>query len=212
MSAASAGARDAWATDARWVRPVARAVIAAWVPAVIVVCAYLLGAHLLTLPAPPPTDPRLARSLAALRGGTGRGRWVVLHFLYDSCRCSGLVLEHLVARRASPDAVERVVLIDGTPAAAARLRAAGYDAETTTRDRLVARFGFEAAPVMVVADPDDRVRYLGGYSERKQAPVLHDVEILRRARAGAVVRALPLFGCAVSARLQGAVDPLGLRR
>jgi hypothetical protein len=212
VSAATAGAPPLGPPEARWVRPLARAVIAAWIPAVVVVCAYLLGAHLLTLPAPPPTDPRLARSLAALRVGDARGRWVVLHFLYDSCRCSNLVLEHLVARRASPDALERVVLIDGTPAAAARLRAAGYAAEAATRDGLVARFGFEAAPVMVVADPGDRVRYLGGYSERKQAPVLHDVEILRRARAGAVVRALPLFGCAVSARLQGAVDPLGLRR
>jgi hypothetical protein len=109
---------------------------------VIVVCAYLLGGHLLTLPKPAQADPRLARALAALRAGEGRPRWIALHVLYEGCRCSRRVFDHLVARGASPAMAERVLLVGGSEA----------------------------------------------------------------------VAALPLFGCAVSARLQRDTDPLGLRR
>ena len=188
------------------------AVVALWVPSVIVVCAYLLGGHLLTLPKPAQADPRLARALAALRAGEGRPRWIALHVLYEGCRCSRRVFDHLVARGASPAMAERVLLVGGSEASVARARAAGYAAEALTRDGLRARYGFEAAPVMVVADPRGRVRYLGGYTARKQGAAMRDVDIVRRAQAGEAVAALPLFGCAVSARLQRDTDPLGLRR
>lgn len=190
----------------------ARAVVALWVPSVIVVCAYLLGGHLLTLPTPPGADPRLARALASMRADEGAPRWLALHVLYEGCRCSRRVLDHLTARGASADVRERVLLVGASDASAARVRAAGYGFEALTREALRARYGFEAAPVMVVADPRGRVRYLGGYTDRKQGAVVRDVDIVRRLQRGEAVAALPLFGCAVSARLQRDTDPLGLRR
>jgi hypothetical protein len=56
------------------------------------------------------------------------------------------------------------------------------------------------------------VRYVGGYTPRKQAADIRDVQILAAVRAGERVVPLPTFGCAVGARLSQTVDPLGLRR
>ena len=77
---------------------------------------------------------------------------------------------------------------------------------------LAARWHDEASPLLVIADPAGAVRYVGGYGRHKQSPVVEDLAILADLRAAHDRAALPVFGCATSARLARRVDPLGLAR
>ena len=204
----------------------ARVVLSLWFPSVLVVCAYLLGGHILTLPSPTGDSVRLTSAVATMRGhgASTADRWIVLHVLYEDCRCSARVLDHLLSRRAEPGETERIVLVstrwgaepseeraeDG--ALAARIEAAGFELERTSPEALESRYGIQAAPLLVVSDPTGRVRYVGGYTDRKQSVAIRDREILHDLRQGGSVEALPVFGCAVSKTLGESVDPLGLRR
>jgi hypothetical protein len=201
-------------------RLIARGVLSLWFPSVLVVCAYLLGGHVLTLPAPTNDSVRLTSAFAAMRSAPAEKRWIALHVLYEGCRCSTQVLEHLLARSAETSMTERIVLVRtgdgpaeaGDAALASRIRAAGFDLETLSTDELASRYGIEAAPLLVVSDPGGTVRYVGGYTDHKQSVVIRDHEILSALRGGQSIPALPVFGCAVSKQLGERVDPLGLRR
>ena len=65
---------------------------------------------------------------------------------------------------------------------------------------------------MLVSDPANVVRYVGGYTAEKQSAFILDQRILGELAAGGTPKALPMFGCAVSEKLRGSVDPLGLRQ
>jgi hypothetical protein len=65
--------------------------------------------------------------------------------------------------------------------------------------------------MFAVMDPSGGLRYLGGYTERKQGLMIEDVTIVERLRSERPVVELPLFGCAVSRSLQAMLDPLGIR-
>lgn len=193
-------------------RAVARALFVLWVPAVLVPGSYLLARHLLTLPAPPSSDPALEAAIRTTRSPGERGGWLALHVLYGKCGCSQRVLSKLLLRGARKDAHERIVFIgEDDGGTETRARALGYDFEKVTHDELVARYHLEAAPLLVVADPKDVIRYVGGYTDRKQGNVIHDSDVIQDLVRGHDVAALPTFGCAVSKSLKSAVDPLGLR-
>lgn len=90
----------------------------------------------------------------------------------------------------------------GTPVVGATLSA---KQELASRIRVqaltasgLAQVGISAAPLLIVLDPQDRVRYEGGYSDRKQGPQIGDLEILASAYRGQAVAAHPLFGPAIS--------------
>ncbi len=205
-------------------RIVLRCVFGLWLVTFVVVGAYLLAPHLLTLPAPQATDAGLQRRVAAERRPSDSGRWLVLHVLDQDCVCSLRILDHLLARtRARPasvpagraaDMIERVVWIASTPdpARIAAIHAAGFDLDAVTPEQLGARYHLEAAPLLVVVDPSDRVHYVGGYTPRKQADDVRDVAIIDVIRRGGHVTPLPTFGCAVGQALRTTIDPLGLRR
>jgi hypothetical protein len=182
-----------------------------WATVAFVLAATLMVAHSYALPRPETDNPELARALAAERGGPDRQRWLAVHFLYAACRCSQRVLSHLAERKALPDVSERLVLVGAQPTYEAAARKAGFAVDVITPEQLSLRYGLTAAPLLVVADPQDRVRYVGGYSERKQGLELADLAIIADLRAGRVRAELPLFGCAVSRSLQTLLDPLGLR-
>src|SRR5438552_6053654 len=96
-----------------------------WVAVCVLIGTYLLASHLLTLPAPAPSDPVLHRGIAARRGAHQRDRWLVLHVVFDECVCSQRVLDHLLADvRRPPGVAERVVLVTDHRAARAALIAA----------------------------------------------------------------------------------------
>lgn len=91
------------------------------------------------------------------------------------------------------------------------LEGRGYRVERVQAEALHATFGVDGAPLLVIADPGGRVRYVGGYTRVKQGPVVEDTRILDELRAGGAPPPLPLFGCATDPRLRGRADPLGLR-
>lgn len=135
----------------------------------------------------------------ALRTPEQRARWVAVHVLYSGCRCSQRVADHLATSQRPSDWSE-IVLWVGDDAPPPEL-AARFDVRRVSAEDL-ATFGIEAAPSMMVLDPGGDVVYAGGYTDRKQGPVIEDRRILEDARRGRVSAPLPVFGCAVSNRLQ----------
>jgi hypothetical protein len=200
-------------------RPLGAAVgVFAWALLCVLLGGFLLARHLLTLPTPPAGDPSLVRAIAATRSPAERGRWLALHVLYDECGCSQRVLDSLLSgapRTRLAGVVERVVYISdhaAPPVLAGALAARGFALDVVTPDQLGARYHLEAAPLLVVVAPDDTLRYLGGYTPRKQIADVRDVAIITLTRIGVHVAPLPTFGCAVSTTLRDQLDPLAITR
>lgn len=197
---------------------VGRLFLGVWGAGILVVGASLMAGHVVSLPVPRATDSRLRASLAA-GPGVVKGRWSAHHVLYQSCGCSQRVLSHLLKRRARPDLVETVVYVRD-PAATdasepatvgAEVQRAGFGFETSTPAELERRYAVEAAPFLLVGDGSGAVRYAGGYTARSGSAQIEDGEIIDGLQAGRPMGALPVFGCAVSSRVQQAIDPLGLK-
>ena len=189
-----------------------RAALALWAGVCVLGGGALLAFHLVALPVPPVDDPLLQGALAAQSTSSEQGRWRLVHVMYARCPCSQQIIDHLVNDPRPVDVAERVVIVDADNALRARLAAAGFLVDVVDASTLQARWHLEAAPVLVVADPAGRVRYVGGYTDRKQGPVSHDVDIVGQLRRGDRFESLPLFGCATSRSLQRSIDPLGVRR
>ncbi len=189
-----------------------RAALALWAVVCVLGGGALLAFHLVSLPVPPVDDPVLQAALAAQSTSLEQGRWRLVHVMYARCPCSQQIIDHLVNDPRPGDVAERVVIVDADDALRARLAGAGFLVDVVDANTLQARWHLEAAPVLVVADPAGRVRYVGGYTDRKQGPVSHDVDILEQVRRGDGLQSLPLFGCATSRSLQRTIDPLGVRR
>jgi hypothetical protein len=153
----------------------------------------------------------LVRALAARTLPEERGRFTVTHVLYSECRCSQRIVSHLIERGARQDVSESSLLVGPSELLIAPLQAAGYRVETVQPSELKSRYAIEAAPLLIVADPSHAIRYLGGYTERKQALDMHDQRIITGVLAGEDAQELPLFGCAVSRALQKLLDPFGLQ-
>lgn len=196
---------------ARLRRPALLALFAVWVPALFLVVANLAAAHWYSLPEPDRHGSALRGALSALRKELRADGWSATHVLYGFCPCSRRVVEHLVARGADRALTESVLLVGDKPSLRAMLGARGFAVQVIDPPQLKSRWGIEAAPLLIVASPQGAIRYLGGYSDRKQGPVIRDGEIIARVMRGGPESALPLFGCAVSRTLQAALDPLGLK-
>lgn len=186
-----------------------------WAAVCVVVGTYLLASHLLTLPAPAPADPVLHRAIATRRGPHQLDRWLVLHVVFDQCVCSQRVLDHLLADKRPPGVAERIVLVTDHRAERAAWIAAipahGFELDVVTPEQLAADYHIEAAPLLVIVDPHDTVRYVGGYTPRKQASDVRDLAVIAAVQRGETVEPLPTFGCAIGRALNSRLDPLGLR-
>ncbi len=168
----------------------------AWFAAMVTLGAGLLARHVLALPGPSGT--RLAPGLSSLRRADQRG-WLAVHVLYASCRCSQRIAAHLAGTN-RPEGVSEIVLWAGDDPPPAAL-AAAFDVRRVSEAGL-AELGVEAAPLLAVVAPSGEVRYAGGYTTRKQGPEVEDLAIIASARRAERLAALPVFGCAVSTRLQ----------
>jgi hypothetical protein len=197
---------------------VGRFALGLWGVGILVVGASLMAGHLVSLPVPKVTDSRLRSSLGP-GPGVIQGRWSAHHVLYQSCGCSQRVLAHLLERRARPDLVETVVYVRDPSssdvaerdAVSAKVRVAGFGFESSTPAELESRYAVESAPFLLVGDGSGGVRYAGGYTERSGSKQIEDIAIIDGLKAGRKMGALPVFGCAVSSRVQEAIDPLGLK-
>jgi hypothetical protein len=197
---------DVPATVAPRIRLGARIAFWAAVPVALMVAGWLTMPHLIAMPAPAATDRALAAGIADLRA-PGRGDWLVVHALYAACRCSERIVDHVLDRPALAGADEVVLVVGARPDWVARAEQAGRRVVTIGPEALRTRFHIESAPLLVIAGPDGEVAYAGGYTRRKQGPVIEDVAIYQGLRAaGRADPPLPVLGCASSQRLRAALS------
>ena len=190
-------------------RRVGKAAFWIWAVAVLLGGATLTAAHSYTLPRP--AEAEIAPPLAALQRQLG-AKWLAVHVLYASCRCSLRIRDELAARGPTPGVREVVLLVGGDSDWKQPLVDAGYTLQPATADQLRDVWHIEAAPMLLVLGPDSRIGYRGGYTEHQQGGTdPQDARIIAAAMAADPPPAVPLFGCAVSKRLQRMLDPLGLK-
>ncbi len=180
-----------------------RAALTAWFGGLLLVGAGLLAKHVVALPAPTKTD-KLSQSLAQLRSNPQKP-WLAVHVMYAECRCSQRIVQHLVST-ARPSGWQEVVLWVGDEAPDPTLERA-FVVRRVSQEEL-ALMGVESAPLLVVLDPRNEARYVGGYTERKQGPGIRDLQIFADAQKTGVLASLPVWGCAVSERLKSALAAL----
>lgn len=188
---------------------VAKVLIVCWGVVMTLVCTVMMGRHSIPLPAQNASDQQVARALAVHRTPSQADRWMMVHVFFSSCPCSRRLAEYLVSEQRPDDIAEHVLLVGDDPEWRARAQAHGLSVHVIEPEQLDASYHLQAAPLLVVLDPLDRVRYLGGYTTRKQGLGIQDLEILQDVRQDITVEALPLFGCAVSRELRRVVDPTG---
>jgi hypothetical protein len=179
-----------------------------WIAGGLVLGTLLLLRHRAALPSPAAGDSALSNSLAGLRTPAEQGRWMAVHVLYTSCRCSQRIISHLLEGERPAGVVEKVLLVGETGRLGARLGARGFAVTPIEPTELAARFHIEGAPLLLVVGPDGSVRYSGGYTGRKQGADVRDRAIIAAAMAGQPVDDLAVFGCAVSERLKQIITPL----
>ena len=175
-----------------------------WFVMLVFCSAGLLARHLLAMPTPLKTV-RLGAHLMTLVPGHGPKTWLAVHVLSSECQCSQRVVTHLLDTPRPSGWTEVVLWVGDIEPSAELVRR--FDVRRVAAADL-ASYEIEAAPLLVAVSPDGMVRYAGGYTDRKQGPVFHDVEVLAAARASIEVPGLPLFGCATSERLKGALAAL----
>jgi hypothetical protein len=191
------------------VRRRSKILLGLWFVAMLAIGVDLLVRHAVALPRPA-ADARLAASLAPLRSPE-HGGWMAVHVLYQRCRCSVKIAEHLLATERPADLDEHVLLVGEGGALGARLAASGFAVHALGEEELASKYGVESVPLLVLVAPDGSVRYAGGYTSRKQGLEARDLAIIADAKAGRDTAAIPIFGCAVSERLRAALDPLRIR-
>ena len=182
-----------------------------WAVVAFVITGSLASAHAYTLPHPARTDPALRVALSAQRTPAELGRFGVTHVMYAACRCSKGIIDHLEARGARRDVSEHVVLVGQDAALAARITRAGYQLDNIEPLQLKRKYGLEAAPLLIISEPDGAIAYLGGYTTHKQGLDIRDNALIDAAIAGENSSELPLLGCAVSRALQRMLDPFALK-
>ena len=172
----------------------------------------LMVGHWYALPTPAAAQrPAVAAALSTLRSSDDRARWFSVHVLYAECRCSQRIFEHLYTSTRPADLSEHILLIGAHEEYARRAREGGFGLTQVEPEELARRFHLEAAPLLAITDSTEQLRYLGGYTERKQGLDIQDLAILERLRSQQSPDELPLFGCAVARALQTLLDPLGVK-
>lgn len=181
-----------------------RVLLLVWVPLVMIVIGLLMVNHTIAMPSP--DRPEL---LQAALLELDEGPDVTVHIIYANCSCTDLLVEHLISRRANPS---ELVLYVGEPRPShTALSTSGFKVIRLLPGELETKLGLEAAPVLL-ALRGGTLAYAGGYFRYPAAVRPLDVSIVQRIDQGEAVKGLPIFGCAVSPRLQRQVDPLGLQR
>lgn len=184
--------------------------IALWVIGMLFVCAIMLARHLVTLPSYTKNDVALQKALAAQRPAHASLMWMSIHVLYGECGCSRRVAKYLLNSPRPKDTIELIVLVGDDPKLRREAIARGFVVDVVTRKELEPKYTLQSVPVLALLDPLDRLRYVGGYTTRKQGPKIQDISILNHLKQDRSMASLPLFGCAVSRELQKQIDPTGL--
>jgi len=175
-------------------------------------CAFLLGSlavtHVVALPGP--EDGSLQALLNSLRELRVQERGeLVVHVLADDCSCTESLFNTLEKNGPDPDADEVMLFVGDNADKARRAVNAGYRFVSISQDQL-ADMGLESAPVLAIFNESNEVGYLGGYYDHPAATNPLDRKLRLALAEGEPVAPLPIYGCAVSERLQQAFDPYGI--
>jgi hypothetical protein len=168
----------------------------------------LMFKHL--VPLEPGDRQRTERALVAIADADGARSWTVVHVLYADCACSNRVARHLVETARAIGVREHVLLVGDAPDLEALAKRARLDVRHVTPAELLDTYGLDAAPLLIVADPERRVRYVGGYTQRKQSYEVLDRRIVTDLREGRDVIELPVFGCAISPKRETTKSLFGI--
>jgi len=140
--------------------------------------------------------------------------WRAIHVLSGSCGCSQRVMRHLVSRPKFDGVTEQVVLVDdqepllpGSSELISQLKVRGFLPKRVAVRDIPPSVGLRGVPLLVIASPEDRIAYIGGYGDHSD----QDVSIMQKVRSGASASPLPIVGCAVGRSLRRSVDPFHLK-
>lgn len=140
----------------------------------------------------------------------------VIHFLTPKCSCSNVIFDHLLSRGPLKEAKESVVVIDDeSKNLQEKLQRRGFRASVFSSSELIEKFSedIKGVPLLVIYDKDQRIHYVGGYSQNSITP-LTSIDIphfLKKVSRKKELISLPVRGCAVSMKYKKILDPLGLK-
>ena len=117
----------------------------------------------------------------------------------------------VIERSPVPGSIETIVLVGEDPENEKLALEKGFSVDIVTPDNLRAKYGVDAAPLLIVTDLEGAIRYSGGYTSRKQGLDVQDEKMIRSLVQGDSIEELPVYGCAVSKDLQSIVDPFNLK-
>lgn len=159
-----------------------------------------------------PFNPVDGNGVAELVGAQ-KGAWAIVHVLASGCGCSRRVAKHLTMKAAGThnSAREYVVVLGGSIAFESELQKAGYEVIHRDSDQLSEKLGINGVPLLVVIKPDGSPGYSGGYSKHSVGTEWSDEEVIHTAMLGSRPETLPVYGCAVGARMMKKSDPFGLK-
>jgi hypothetical protein len=178
-----------------------------WFGVIFVCIASLSIKHLAPLPVPVRLD-RLALAMRSLRSADSGP--LLVHVIDAECSCAEGLFAHLIARRRFPGTEEIMLFVGNNPEKQIAAEHAGFRFATLSAGELVARYRLEAAPLLVMLDSAGQLLYAGGYYRYPSALTPLDKEMFDQLNRGEKVQPLPIFGCAVSPRLQKALNPFGI--
>lgn len=190
--------------DSRQMRT--RVLFATWTVAVIVLGGILTSYHQ-ALRTP-------SEGILALASTPSTPGWRAIHVLSGNCGCSQRVMRHLMSRPKFDGFTEQLVLVDdqepplaGSSELISQLEVRGFSPKRVAVRDIPPGVGLRGVPLLVIASPEGRIAYIGGYGSRGD----QDVSIMQKVRSGATASALPIVGCAVGRSLRRSVDPFHLK-
>ncbi len=140
------------------------------------------------------------------------GHWTLTHVVSESCKCSAKVVEYLIQRGPQKDLNEEVLII-GHPPQVTELHQRGFKTRELNPDDLKEDISKLGVPFLLITTPKGDTVYAGGYSEKsvQDGSPIKDLEILQSLQGTRTVASFPIFGCAVSRKLQKIVDPFSMK-
>ncbi|MEK2687766.1 hypothetical protein [Bdellovibrio sp. GT3] len=141
------------------------------------------------------------------------GAWTLTHVLSEDCKCSEAVMANLLKRGPHPDTHEEVVLLGKSLKDSQALVAKGFPVRHMKPEELQEDISKLGVPFLLISTPKGDTVYAGGYSEKsiKDGSPIRDLEILNSLQGKGTVKNFPIFGCAVSRKLQKIVDPFSMK-
>lgn len=183
--------------------------IVIWIVVITVVMSLQMASHLVSMPIPENIDNFLNKIKKSYYKDDGRA--VIVHAIYEKCSCTNSLLKHLVERGLQPLSQEVIFVIGSEAPYESELVAKGFSVFKMKQDEFVNEFGIEAAPLLTLINNKGELKYMGGYFKTSEARVSTDQEIIQKALIeDKPPEPLPLYGCAVSDRLQKYIDPFQL--